>query len=130
MSWGPARIDVFALQPDGSIGHTWWDGQIWNQWQPLGPPDPGISLVGTPSVITWGPGRLDVFVSGSDSNLYHYTQTAGAFGAPESLGAPVVEVGCQSLGGPSLPEEIPVWQGSRSVPAASRPGVTGVERGP
>jgi hypothetical protein len=88
VSWGPDRIDVFALQSDGSVGHTWWDGQIWNQWQPLVPPDPSISLVGTPSAITWGPGYLDVFVSGNDSNLYHYAQTAGAFGAPESLSAP------------------------------------------
>jgi hypothetical protein len=87
VSWGPNRIDVFALSTDGSIGHTWWDGQIWNQWQPLVPPDPSISFVGTPSAITWGPGRLDVFVSGNDSNLYHFTQTAGAFGTPESLGA-------------------------------------------
>ncbi len=87
MSWGPNRIDVFALQFDGSVGHIWWDGQIWNQWQPLVPPA-GISLVGTPSAFTWGPERLDVYVSGNDSNLYHYTQTAGAFGTPESLGAP------------------------------------------
>ncbi len=87
VSWGPNRIDVFALQSDGSVGHIWWDGQIWNQWQPLVPPA-GISLVGTPSAFTWGPERLDVYVSGNDSNLYHYTQTAGAFGTPESLGAP------------------------------------------
>jgi hypothetical protein len=89
VSWGPNRIDVFALQTDGSVSRTWWDGLIWNQWQPLVPPDPSISLAGTPSAITWGPERLDVFVPGNDSNLYHYTQTAGAFGTPESLGAPV-----------------------------------------
>jgi hypothetical protein len=88
VSWGPNRIDVFALQSDGSVGHTWWDGQIWNQWQPLVPPGPGTSLVGTPSAFTWAPERLDVFVSGNDGNLYHFTQTAGAFGTPELLGAP------------------------------------------
>jgi len=89
ISWGSNRIDVFALSNDGSVGHTWWDGKIWNQWQPLVPPGPGISFVGTPSAFTWGPERLDVYVSGNDSNLYHFAQTAGAFGTPESLGAPV-----------------------------------------
>jgi len=89
ISWGPNRIDVFALSAaDGSIGHTWWDGERWNDWQPLVPPT-AVSFVGTPSAITWGPNRLDVFVSGTDSNLYHFIETTGAFGAPEMLGAAV-----------------------------------------
>ncbi len=88
---------MFALQSDGSVGHIWWDGQIWNQWQPPVPPA-GISLVGTPSAFTWGPERLDVYVSGNDSNLYHYTQTVGAFGMPESLGAPASQPASRPLG--------------------------------
>ncbi len=86
ISWGPNRLDVFALNSDGTVGHTWWDGQIWNSWETLAPPQTGISFVSAPAAVTWGPDRLDVFVSGSDANLYHFSETAGAFGAPESLG--------------------------------------------
>jgi hypothetical protein len=99
VSWGPNRLDVFALNDDGTVGHRWWDSLVWNDWEVLSAPEPGVSFVSTPSVVTWGPNRLDVFVSGNDGNLYHFSQTSGAFAAPESLGslsAPVFPISAQA----------------------------------
>src|SRR5262249_2076519 len=30
VSWGPDRLDVFAIQSDGFLYHRYWDGQKWN----------------------------------------------------------------------------------------------------
>ena len=32
VSWGPNRLDVFAIGNDGQLWHRWWDGDIWNDW--------------------------------------------------------------------------------------------------
>lgn len=65
-SWGPNRLDVFALGgTDSALWHIWYDG-TWHPWESLG----GF-LAGPPGSASWGPNRLDVFASAQDFNLWH-----------------------------------------------------------
>jgi sialidase-1 len=34
-SWGPDRLDVWALGRDGRTWHRWWDGTRWVEWEQL-----------------------------------------------------------------------------------------------
>ncbi len=81
VSWGPARIDLFAIFHDGALWHRWWDGQIWNEWESL-----GGNYVGEPAAVSWAPGRLDVFVTGaSDRALHHHWFAGDTWSVPEVL---------------------------------------------
>jgi hypothetical protein len=81
VSWGPDRIDVFAIFKDGALWHLWWDGQIWNEWEWL-----GGAYVGEPAVATWGPGRLDVFaVDAATRSLRHHWFESDTWSQPEAL---------------------------------------------
>jgi hypothetical protein len=58
VSWGHGRTDVFAVDTQSHLRHS-WGPNLWDDW---GSP-PGYSvLVGTPAVTSWGPQRLDVFI--------------------------------------------------------------------
>ena len=35
-TWGPNRLDVFAVDTGGGLIHRWWDGELWNDWEDLG----------------------------------------------------------------------------------------------
>lgn len=85
VSWGPDRLDVFAIGSDAALWHRWWDGAIWNDWESL-----GGNFISAPSAVAWGPLRLDVFavertlVEGSGAvRHYWYDGDSWAF---ESLG--------------------------------------------
>jgi hypothetical protein len=34
-SWGPDRLDVFAMGVDGLAWHRFWDGSRWVEWERL-----------------------------------------------------------------------------------------------
>ncbi len=67
VSWGPDRIDIFAIFKDGALWHRWWDGQIWNEWESL-----GGNYTGEPAAAASAPGRLDVFVLGTQDRALHH----------------------------------------------------------
>lgn len=67
VSWGPNRIDVFAVKADdGHMIHCWWDGSRWNGWEDMG----GI-LTAAPTVLSRGVNRLDCFGRGTDGQVYY-----------------------------------------------------------
>jgi len=80
-SWGPMRMDVFAVGTDGALWHRWWDSEIWNDWESL-----GGGLTQTPSVVAWAPGRLDVFGLGLDAAIHHFWFDNQAWSGREALG--------------------------------------------
>ena len=51
---------------DNQLWHRWWDGTVWNAWEPL-----GGGLTSSPSAASWGTNRLDVFIRGNDLRLWH-----------------------------------------------------------
>ena len=73
-TWGPHRLDLFCVGPDGDLLHQYYDG---HQWQPevgalesLGMPISG-RLESGPSVVSWGLNRLDVFTSDASGLVHH-----------------------------------------------------------
>src|SRR6266700_803425 len=81
VSWGPNRIDVFAMGDDSALYHRWWDGSSWGGWESLG----GI-LDGVPAAVAWDTDRLDVFAVGTDHALWHRWWDGSSWGGWESLG--------------------------------------------
>jgi hypothetical protein len=80
-SWGPNRIDVFAVIAPNVV-HRWYDPnnvpQGWSTvaghadqplWEPLDAPPGGAQ--GSPAVTSWGPNRIDVFVRSGNGQIYH-----------------------------------------------------------
>jgi hypothetical protein len=81
VSWGPDRIDVFAVGTDSGLWHRWWDGASWGGWESLG----GV-IQSAPAAVSWGPNRLDLFAVGTDSALWHRWWDGANWGGWESLG--------------------------------------------
>ncbi len=72
-SWGPGRLDVFALVTGGrQIAHWWYDAGAWRGLQGLGTGPDRIQLTGL-AAASWGTGRLDVFAI--DQQRQDLTQT-------------------------------------------------------
>ncbi len=69
-SWGPNRVDVFALGNDLQMFHKALTGNTWypspTGWEPL-----GGAFSSPPAVTAWGANRLDIFAVGMDKALYH-----------------------------------------------------------
>ena len=70
-SWGPEREDVFGVETDGNIYHTWWfDNSGWNTWEehecPMAPTN-GPAASANNAVAN----REDLYYIGADGNLYH-----------------------------------------------------------
>lgn len=89
VSWGPDRLDVFALGTDSALWHRWWDGASWGGWESLG----GV-LTSPPTAAAWGPDRLDVFALGEDSALWHRWWDGATWGGWESLGGTLTSPPC------------------------------------
>ena len=70
VSWGPGRVDVFAIGADKAMHHNWYDRDSggWGGWESLG----GLFGVNNDvHAVSWGPGRLDVFALGDDRQVHH-----------------------------------------------------------
>jgi hypothetical protein len=81
VSWGPNRLDVFALGQDRAVWHQAWDGRAWSGWGSLG----GIKT-SPPHAVSWGSNRLDVFALGQDRAVWHQAWDGRAWSGWGSLG--------------------------------------------
>jgi hypothetical protein len=72
-SWGPNRIDLFAVGYDGNLWHKWLVSPSWYGWENLSSAvPPGIpSLIGTPTAVSYSSNSLSVFVRASSGSLIH-----------------------------------------------------------
>ena len=84
VTWGPNRLDVFAVGTDHAVYHKWWDGSHWGGWESLS----GV-LISAPTAVAWGPNRLDLFGIGTDNAVYHKWWDGANWGGWESLGGSV-----------------------------------------
>ena len=64
-SWGPDRLDIFAVGGDQALWHRAHDGSTWYPWEPIG----GI-LTSSPSSATPAAGQLGVATRGTDGAVY------------------------------------------------------------
>lgn len=90
VSWGPDRLDVFAIYQNLTLAHLYWDGTKWSsQWEGLGDDE----LAGTPTAISWGAGRLDIFgIDASSGALLHIVWDGSQWSGWENLGTPAANV--------------------------------------
>jgi len=82
VSWGPNRLDVFAVGTDGSVGTVSYDGARWGGLTQLG----SNAIAAGPAAVSWGPGRIDLFVRGTDNRLYAKSWNGSAWVGYTMLG--------------------------------------------
>ncbi|KAF9521382.1 carbohydrate-binding protein [Crepidotus variabilis] len=78
VSWGPNRLDVFAIGTGSALFTRTWKTQWSGSWLSL-----GGTCYGVPEVISWGPGRMDVFVLSTSHSLAHKWYADGTWGPSE-----------------------------------------------
>jgi hypothetical protein len=80
VSWGPDRLDVFAVGPNDHLYHR-YSGDNGQTWYPAGGSWEYLAgtMATTPQVASWGPGRLDVF-GGYGNALEHLAYTGAGWG--------------------------------------------------
>ncbi len=90
VSWGPNRVDVFALDTGHKTVHQYWDGTTWlSAWESLG----DAELSSTPTAISWGVGRLDLFgIDLNSGTLLHVYWDGSQWSTWEDLGRPSADV--------------------------------------
>ncbi len=69
----PDHLDVFWVNPDGSIGSTWWDqdadGGAWDPARVFAATGPDVAQGGTVAVVARTPDHLDVFWVNPDGSI-------------------------------------------------------------
>jgi hypothetical protein len=90
VSWGPNRLDVFALASNGYIGH--WYGTNLITASELIPTDGGPStFLPAMKAISTSSGNLDLYAIGTDNMAYHnHYDSFGEWTGWDNLGGPVV----------------------------------------
>jgi hypothetical protein len=111
VSWGPNRLDVFAVGSDNALWHISFDGNAsgWASWESLGGALSGrddFYSNSAPSAVSWAPGRLDVFAIGSDKKLYHWWLSGSAW-SNESLEGSLLSAGPSAVS--SGPNQLDVF---------------------
>lgn len=84
VSWGPERLDIFAVGSDNCLKHTYYANHAngWGDWESF-----SAFLTSAPDVCSMARGRLDVFVKGHDNALWHLWYAEGTgWSNWESLG--------------------------------------------
>jgi hypothetical protein len=129
-SWGPNRLDVFAMSESHTALHKAWTGSAWvpvdNGWE-----DHGGTFTVPPTAISWGPNRVDFVGQGPGGKYYHqawdganwqpgktdYEDHGGAFVGPPSLaswGAGRLDIFGRSTDGQMLHQ---AWDGTTWQPS-------------
>ena len=69
-SWGPGRLDVFAVHSDGTLQHVWFGDSSWSNPEPV---SPSVKMRSTPMVLVTGSNQLEVVAPGRDHNMWRKT---------------------------------------------------------
>jgi hypothetical protein len=84
-SWGPNRLDIFAVAVTGETWHAHYDSTQggWQGWEDLG----GYAT-SSPAAVSWSNGAIHLFVKSSDNAIYHkwFAWGSGGSWGPSQLG--------------------------------------------
>jgi hypothetical protein len=94
VSWGPGRLDFFAIGTDGAMYQRAWVDDHFGDWVNL-----GGHFTGSPAAVSWGPGRLDFFAIGTDGAMYQRAWVDDHFGDWVNLSNPVTSRELMALTG-------------------------------
>lgn len=64
---GAGRLDVFAVDTEGTLQHVWFSDSSWSNPQPV---SPSTKMRSTPMVLATGPDQLEVIAPGRDRNMW------------------------------------------------------------
>ena len=90
VSWGPGRLDVFALGSSSSLWHIASNNGTWSAWENLNNGNNSPTLVSAATAVSRGLNLLDVFAVGIDSACWHLAYNGTAWGSWETLGVAIV----------------------------------------
>jgi hypothetical protein len=83
VSWGPKRLDLFALSEDNFLYHLAYVNGVWDSaWNDLG----GVEANSPPVAVAWAANRLDVFFTTRDSTVMHLGWNGSNWTPWDSLG--------------------------------------------
>jgi hypothetical protein len=83
VSWGPERLDLFALSDDDFLYHLAYANGVWDStWTDLG----SVEANSPPVAVSWGADRLDVFFTTRDSTVMHLGWNGSDWKTWDSLG--------------------------------------------
>lgn len=78
VSWGVGRLDLFATNWDGRVGHKFWQNNAWTPSR-TGFIDIGGMVVGQPAAVAWGPNHIDLVARFSDGSIRNKTYESGSW---------------------------------------------------
>ena len=81
VSWGPGRLDLFAVSADGSLDWSRNSGTGWSGWNSI-----GTGFMGAPAVVCPQPNRIDVVAWRTDGSFSHSSYDGNRWSAWQSLG--------------------------------------------
>jgi|GEM_PF-1916102 len=79
-AWGPGRLDIMAITPDGDVVHTYYDQNAWQlpDWEFVAyPGNVGVNEIGCTS---WGVNRIDCFTRGKNHRVYQVRWDGASWG--------------------------------------------------
>jgi hypothetical protein len=83
VSWGPKRLDLFALSEDNFLYHPAYVNGVWDSaWNDLG----SVEANSPPVAVAWAANRLDVFFTTRDSTVMHLGWNGSDWTPWDSLG--------------------------------------------
>ena len=80
VSWGPGRLDLFAVDANGSLEWSTNTGTGWSGWTSI-----GTAVMGAPAVVCSQPHRIDVVAWQTDLSLRHSSYDGSHWSAWQSL---------------------------------------------
>ena len=80
VSWGPGRLDLFAVTATGSLDWSRKAGAGWSGWTSI-----GNGFMGTPAVVCPQPNRIDVVAWRTNRSLSHSSYDGTRWSAWQSL---------------------------------------------
>jgi hypothetical protein len=84
-SWGPGRLDVFALGSDGkTLKHKWLSGGAWSGWE-----NRTTGYASGPGAVSWDENRIDVVGALSNGTVAHEYWTNNVW-AKDNLGGNII----------------------------------------
>jgi hypothetical protein len=95
-SWGPNRLDAFALSDAGQMWHAWSDNAgATVSWEPRDTLPAGVGFStqyenSAPDAVSWGAGNIQVFAFGDDDNLYRDMFDSGGWWGWQMITTPTV----------------------------------------
>jgi hypothetical protein len=73
---GTGRLDVCAVDSEGTLRHVWFGNQTWSDPESL---SPDMKMRSAPMLLATGPNQLEIIAPGRDHNMYRKSWNGSAW---------------------------------------------------